>query len=106
MCVDYKIITVFSQGCNNPDCNKIELIPGPDCPHKPAIGSRNTCCNYEIRHGASNRVKVKVSYTSIGKKSRLQVLTHSNLPMPIRMANLPCSLVESIGCLSTIWFFC
>lgn len=32
---------------------------GPDCPYKPADGRRNTCPNYEVRHGASIRVKGK-----------------------------------------------
>ncbi|KAB8252843.1 hypothetical protein BDV35DRAFT_334980 [Aspergillus flavus] len=59
MCVDYQAITIHSEGCRNSECNKAELIPGPDCPEKPATGPRNACPKYEVRHSGSSRVKGK-----------------------------------------------
>lgn len=59
MCVDYLTTTIFSQGCKNPDCNKVQVVPGPDCLKKPENGPRTSCRNYQVRHGASNRVRGK-----------------------------------------------
>ncbi|KAB8272216.1 hypothetical protein BDV30DRAFT_133589 [Aspergillus minisclerotigenes] len=59
MCVDFQAITIHSEGCRNSECNKAELIPGPDCPEKPATGPRNACPKYEVRHSGSSRVKGK-----------------------------------------------
>lgn len=59
MCVDYCTIYIYSDGCINPDCNRVQISPGPDCPEKPKTGERSKCPKYELRHGASSRIKGK-----------------------------------------------
>ena len=57
MCVEYKATTIYSSGCQNPQCNKDSYTAGPECAQKPSNGNIRECPNYELRTRASNRVK-------------------------------------------------
>jgi hypothetical protein len=57
MCVEYETTTVYSNGCQNPQCNSVKYTPGNECAQKPSNGRIRECPNYELRTGASNRVK-------------------------------------------------
>jgi hypothetical protein len=59
MCVEYETTTIYSDGCQNPKCNKVNYTPGNACPEKPINGKIRECPKYELRTGASNRVKGK-----------------------------------------------